>query len=278
MKKYIVAFDGLKYSESARDYAIQLAKQNNAHLTGIFLDDFMHHSYKVTELLKQGGDFEAKRKKHDQKDEKTRNQSLADFENACRDAAINHSIHRDKCVAIQELLHESTFADLLLIDSTETFTSYTEKTPSLFIRDLLSGVHCPVVLVPHTFNPINKLILLYDGAPSSVHAIKMLSYTLDALKQLPTTIVTVNTVDETFHLPDHKLLKEFLKRHFPKVQYTVLKGTPETEIPQYLEQAKNGAFIALGAYSRGAVSRWFRVSMADVLMKEMKYPLFVAHN
>ncbi|MBZ4191616.1 universal stress protein [Niabella beijingensis] len=278
MKKYIVAFDGLKYSESVRDYAIQLATQNNAHLIGVFLDDFMHHSYKIAELLKQDGEFEAKRKKYEQKDEKMRDQSVSDFEKACQHASLTYSLHRNKCVAIQELLHESIFADLLLIDSTETLTSYTEKIPSMFIRDLLSGVYCPVILVPHSFKPINKVILLYDGEPSSVHAIKMLSYTLDALKQLPTTVLTVKADDETLHFPDNKLLKEFLKRHFPKAQYTALKGAPETEIINYLKREKEGIFIALGAYSRSAVSRWFRTSMADVLMKEMKYPLFVAHT
>ncbi|MCD2422150.1 universal stress protein [Niabella pedocola] len=278
MKKYIAAFDGLKYAESVSNYAIHLAKQNNAHLTGVFLDDFMHHSYKITQLLKQDGDFEARRKKYDQKDEKTRNLAVAHFEKACREGSLNYSLHRHKCVAIQELLHESIFADLLFIDHAETFTSYTEKVPSLFIRDLLSNVHCPVILTPRSFQPIDQLLLLYDGTPSSVHAIKMLSYTLDTLKQLPTTILTVNTADQTSHLPDNKLFKEFLKRHYPKAQYMVLKGTPETAIVHYLEQTKKGTLITLGAYSRGAVSRWFRNSMADVLMKEMKCPLFVAHD
>lgn len=39
MKKIIAAFDGLKYSESTRDYAIYLTKQTNTHLIGIFMDD-----------------------------------------------------------------------------------------------------------------------------------------------------------------------------------------------------------------------------------------------
>ena len=36
MKKIIAAFDGLKFSKSTRDYAIQIAKENNAHLVGVF--------------------------------------------------------------------------------------------------------------------------------------------------------------------------------------------------------------------------------------------------
>jgi len=44
MKKFIAAFDGLKFCESTSEYAISLAKQTRAHLVGVFLDDFTHHS------------------------------------------------------------------------------------------------------------------------------------------------------------------------------------------------------------------------------------------
>ena len=55
MKKNIAAFDGLKYSESTRDYAIYLAKQTNTHLVGAFMDDPTYTSYKIYELtVKQG--------------------------------------------------------------------------------------------------------------------------------------------------------------------------------------------------------------------------------
>lgn len=59
MKKFIVAFDGLRFSESVRDYAIELANQSNAHLVGVFLDDFMHHSYKIYNLITENKNYHA---------------------------------------------------------------------------------------------------------------------------------------------------------------------------------------------------------------------------
>jgi nucleotide-binding universal stress UspA family protein len=181
-------------------------------------------------------------------------------------------------IALQELLHESIYADLLIVDNSETLTHYTEKIPTRFIRDLLTDVQCPVLVVPHKFKPINKLVLLYDGEPSSVLAIKMLSYTLASLKQKPAEVISVNPPKQSLHLPDNKLMKEFMKRHFPNATYTVLKGLAETEIVNYLKEQGENPLIVLGAYRRGAVSRWFRSSMADVLMKDLKLPLFIAHN
>jgi len=278
MKKIVAAFDGLKYSVSARDYAVYLAKQTHTHLVGVFLDDPVYKSYNAYELLvnknltpEQLGEYEAK-------DKITRGKASENFETVCRDEKLEYTVHHDKNIALQELKHESIYADLLMIDSSETLTHYPEKLPTRFIRDLLSDVQCPVMLLPKKYKPIQKIILLYDGKPSSVFAIKMFSYLLPELKDIDTEVISVNPVAASMHVPDKKLMREFMKRHFPKATYTVLKGLAEDKIVKYLLQLKEDAVVVLGAYKRGNVSRWFRESMADVLMKELKLPLFVAHN
>lgn len=277
MKKFIVAFDGLRFSESVRDYAIELANQSNAHLVGVFLDDFMHHSYKIYNLITENKNYHAKQKKLEEKDVATRREAVEKFEIACQDAGLQYTVHHDRNAAIQELLHESIYADLLMIDNTETLTAYTEKIPSEFINDLLSQTKCPVLMVPHHFEPIDKVVLLYNGEASSVYAIKMFSYILASLKQKPTEVVSVKGTNDSLHLPDNALIKEFMKRHFSEVSYTILKGSAETKIHTYLKRAGNHTLVVLGAYSRGMISNWLRPSMADMIMKELQVPLFIAH-
>jgi hypothetical protein len=53
MKKIIVAFDGLKFSESTRDHAIEPAKQSSAYLVGVFLEDLSYHSYSAYDVIKK---------------------------------------------------------------------------------------------------------------------------------------------------------------------------------------------------------------------------------
>ncbi len=73
MKKILAAFDGLKFSESMMAYAIEMAKQNNAHLVGLFLEDPAYHRFKIYELITEdGGGLDTKGKHLDKKDEKTR--------------------------------------------------------------------------------------------------------------------------------------------------------------------------------------------------------------
>jgi nucleotide-binding universal stress UspA family protein len=278
MKKFVAAIDGLQFSESTRDYAIHLAKQAHAHLVIVSLEDITYQSYKIYELITTKGVSEKKMNLLEEKDAKTRRESVEKMEAACQKAGITYSIHHDRNIALQELLHESIYADLLIIDSKETLTHYSEKTPTRFIRDLLMHVECPVLVVPQKYKPIQKNILLYDGEPTSVNAIKLFSYDLMALKHLETEILTVKNIYQTMHVPDNRLMKEFVKRHFPKAAYKVLKGLPEDEIIDYLKTQSQQTLVVLGAYQRGMISRWFRSSMADILMKELKIPLFMVHS
>jgi len=80
------------------------------------------------------------------------------------------------------------------------------------------------------------------------------------------------------HLPDNHLMREFMKRHLPKAEYIVLKGNAEDTIVTYLQQQSGESLVVLGAYQRGRVSRWFKPSMADLLMKNIDLPLFIAHR
>ncbi len=278
MKKIIAAFDGLKFSESTKEYSMQLAAATNAHLTGVFLDDFTYTSYKIYDLVAKEGVSDEKLRAYEEKDKITRAAAAVRFEEACRKAGLTYNIHHDRHIALRELLHESIYTDMLIIDGKETLTHYEEKPPTRFIRELLTDIQCPVLLVPPKYTPIEKITLLYDGEPSSVHAIKMFSYMLPSMKHLPTEVISVKEFYTDLHLPDNKLMKEFMKRHYPNAEYTVLKGLAETEIINHLKEEKKQALVVLGAYRRGTVSRWFRQSMADVIMKELKVPLFIAHN
>lgn len=277
MKKIIAAFDCLRFSESTLDYAIFLSRQESAHLVGVFLDDFTRRGYSAYETVVKKGTPIEKLRALDETDQKTKQLSIEKFEKACQQSGINYSVHHDFNFAIRDLLHESVFADILIINYNETFSNNKEPLPTHFITELLSNVQCPVLLVPNKYKPIEKLSLLYDGKPSSVYAIKMFSYLFPSLKTLDTKVVTVKSRKESLHVPDGRLVKEFMKRHFPDANYAVLTGLPEAEIVLNLKNDEETTLVTCGAYRRNTVSMFFNQSMADVLMSEIKAPLFIAH-
>jgi hypothetical protein len=278
MIKIIAAFDGLKYSESTRNYAIDLAKQTKSHLVGVFLDDSMYNSFKYQELLIKASTSQVELEELIKKDKLTRAASADDFEKNCQQEKVEFTLHHDHNLAILDLKHESIYADLLVINSKETLSNYPEKFPTRFIKDLLGDVQCPVLITPKKFEAVEKVILLFNGEPASVHAIKMFSYLFHHLREAETEVISVNSPVSTLHLPDNKLMKEFMKRHYPNAIYSVMSGIPEDEILHHLMRQSKNTIVVLGAYQRGTVSRWFKESMADLLMREIDFPIFIAHN
>lgn len=278
MKKIIAAFDGLAYSTSTTRYAVLLAKKCNAHLVGVFLDDRTYHSYHIYEVVGNDGIEEEKWDRLEAEDKEKRREASDRFEEACQHAGVAYSIHHDKNVAINELLHESIYADLVIVNKTENLSAHKGKMPSYFIQELLSNVQCPVLVVPLTYNTIEKIVLLYDGSPASVYAIRSFSLLFSSLKRLPVEVISIKSEKHDSHLPDNRLMREFMKRHFPDADYVVYNGNPESLILAYLLKQHTNTLLVLGAYQRSKVSRWFKASMADVLMEDTGVPLFIAHK
>lgn len=279
MKKFIAVFDGFKMSESTLEYAIQLSKLADAHLVGVFIEDFLYHSYSIYHVLETSEKAKELIKELNEEDKKTRDEAALKFQKACEKAKLNFSIHRDKGLALQELLHESIFADLIIINENDDFRRKEEESPTSFMKELLRDIQCPVLVVPNIVRAIDKVVLLYDGSPSSVYAIKSFSYIFDKILNVPIEVFTVrDQFMEKKRLPDNKLMREFMKRHFSVITYTVEKGDATEGIFAHFQNFGENVLVVLGAYRRSDFSRKFKTSMADILMKELGTLLFIAHN
>lgn len=277
MKKILAVFNASKMSDSTLGYAIHFAKSTGAHLVGLFLNESLFYPYNLASDKKSRNQDNAN--KLTKNDEKKITQAKNVFREKCEQAEIQFSFHKEESISLRQLKSESMYCDLMVIDQRETFTSQKETPPTHFIKDLLGDIQCPALVVPSLYLPVEKLVLLYDGGPAALYAIKMFSYVLGNPQNLPVKILTVKEKKKTaFFMPDNKKIREFTKRHFPKATFVVAKGNAEEEISSYLSHLPRNQLVVLGAYQRSEISRWFKVSMADVLMKELEMPLFIAHN
>lgn len=279
MKKFLAVFDVFRMSASTMDYAIQVTKKADGHLVGVFLDESVFYGFNRAEEINLNKDLE-RAIKHLNKDEaKKRAEVNSLFKERCDKAGISYSIQKEESMTLRELKNESMYADLIVINQHETFTSLKEKSPTHFLKDFLSDVQCPVLVVPSIYKPVENFVLLYDGAPAALYAIKMFSYVIGNTQNLPVKVFTVKEKKKTgFIMPDNKKIRDFTKRHFPKATFAVANGNAEQEITKYLSSLPKNQLVVLGAYQRSEISRWFKISMADVLMKELEIPLFISHN
>src|SRR5688572_19138733 len=148
MKKISAVFDGLKFSGNTLAYGIKMAKSSKAMLSGVFLESFLHKSYVLNDLIGTQGISQVKMAHLLEKDKETRQKAVDVFEQACKNAGINYSTHRDENLAIKELARESIYSDLLLINADESLSHAADERPTEFVRELLVYTQCPVLIVP----------------------------------------------------------------------------------------------------------------------------------
>ena len=278
MNKIIAAFNGLRFSESTMEYAIYLAKQYNTHLTGVFLHESTTAGFAIyTSIVKQSASGSSIFDEIEKSDKIAINNAVEIFESACSDAGLNYTIHRNRRNATRELLNETAFADLLVIDAMETFSYLEEDVPGWFIKNILHESQCAVFVVPKQFYPIEQTMLLYDGTPSSIFAIKMFNYILPGLGNLKTRVLYANNENYTHHVPHEKLMKEWMQNHYPNVTYKILNGH-EKEIVALAAREGSGTLLVAGSYHRSNFSMLLHHSLADLLLSELKAPVFVAHS
>jgi nucleotide-binding universal stress UspA family protein len=276
MKKILVAQNGIKYSAAAVEYAVNIAKVEDALLVGLFIHDlsYANLSYGVMWDMPYV-DFNMLSEINKDDDEKIKlNISL--FKSACDKAGVKHRVHLEQGVPLQELIKESSFADLILIDVHTGFFSFKQETPSPFLKDVLADAHCPVLIVPDSHNTFEKVIFSYDGSASSSYALKMFSYIFPKHADNETIILTVNK-DNSNHIEENKNIKELASTRLTSPNYVVLNGEPEVEILNYLKTFGHNAVVVLGSYGRSAISRLFNESLSNKLLREIQLPLFITH-
>lgn len=144
------------------------------------------------------------------------------------------------------------------------------------MQELLHRTECPVVVIPESFNSIDRLAFAYDGKKESLYAIKQFVNLFSCFSDLPAEFIYLNS-DPLSSLPDADLLKEYVSAHFNNVSMAKLPFDPHKNLSQWMNNKKNTLLIT-GSYARSKVSLYFRDSFADEVIKAHTNPLFIAHS
>lgn len=275
--KILAAFDGTKYSEGASKYAIEIAKLTNSLLVGVFIQDMRYINFTYAYAWDQPFVDMTSIEESQHAEREKINLNIKLFHHSCEEKGVKHKVHLDKGVPLQELMHESAFSDMIIIDSHTSFFTIGNNQPSPFLKDFLSDSHCPVLIVPHAYTFFDKVVLCYDGTPSSVYAIKSFSYLFPESDDLKTTVVSVNEKPNN-HVKDSQHFKDLVHLHYKGAAFEVLQGDAGEELIKYLKENGEHAIVVMGAYGRNAISRLFHQSLSNRVIQELNAPVFITHQ
>ena len=271
--------DAHNTSTPAIDFACYLARLTNSRLTGIFLEDVLatekpaFQAIQTIALMQDpavAGSFPAEAL------ETTTEESIKSFKQACECRGIVPTVHRDRGTPLSEVIGESRFADLLVVDAETSFARKKEPIPAKFVKDVLAEAECPVIIAPYSFHSVDEIHFAYNGSPSSVYAIKQFTYLFPEWRQKKVTVVNVRE-KEGEGIEDQYKMKEWLRQHYANVELKVLTGDASDQLFAYLIDKKN-AMVVIGAYGRSMLSRLFRPSHAHLIVKTVNLPIFITHH
>lgn len=279
MEKILLTLDAQHINAQTVDFACYLARLTNSRLTGIFLEDLLSEGTPNLEVFQQMAQLE---QVADARETPigTRNEiteaNIKTFRQSCDCRGIPAHVHRDRGIPVDEVIEESRFADLLVVDVDTSFAQKRGSIPHKFVKDVLQEAECPVILAPYSFHSIDEIIFAYNGSASSVFAIKQFTYLFPEWRQKKVVIVEVKEKDDNA-IGHQRKMKEWLEAHYDNIELKILTGDSSDQLFGYLIEKKN-AIVVMGAYGRNMLSSFFKRSHAHLIVKTVNLPIFITHH
>jgi nucleotide-binding universal stress UspA family protein len=278
MDKILLVIDGIDPSMPALDFACYLGRLTRSKITGVFLENLPAEQKPVLktvhgspildwELDETSLEYIGKQKMIDA--------NIIQFKEACTSRSVQSTVHRDAGVPANEIISESRYADIIVVDAATSFNKTFEGSPTEFVKDVLKDAECPVIIAPEGFEGLDEIIFAYDGSKSAAFAIKQFAYLLPELEDKRAILLQINEKGE-WNEEDKHNIGEWLQNRYSAIGFQVLEGNTDDRLFDYLFKRKK-SMVVMGAYGRTSVSRFFKKSHADRIIKTMTLPIFISH-
>ncbi len=278
IKRILLALDASSTGLAARKFAINLAKERGAMLTGVAILDTPWITAAQPEPL-GGAAFKIHR------DEAVINQSQSRIETLMRDfraAASEADIHYDSvevegfpATEIMRLAHSH---DLVVIGKTTDFHFELDEDTDITTKHVARECARPVILVPEDAisTDSKKVLVAYDGSNPSSRALHLFLH-LGFGRGRELEILTIHPEREEaeeLNTAARNLCQAYGVKTSPHV--VVAEDRYAETILSFAEQHAD-AMIVMGAFSHNILREALFGSCTKTMLNETKVPLFVNH-
>lgn len=249
------------------EFAALLFGEKEMKLSGYFVDEQHSKSYQqqtTTELTAAVATHPA-------------SGAIRNFLEMCKQYCLDCEVALVPAHRVDEIMKQSRYADLLLIDPSMNYGGETEQAPSSFVRQILSRAECPVVLAPDEISKIDEVVFCYDGSASSIYAIKQFTYLFAWFRTTKIVLLQVNGSAQAIVAGPDTGMVAWLNDHYDDIDFQILRGRASDSLFKYLLRKKNH-FVVMGAYGRSLLSQFFKHSAANIIIRTIDIPLFITHK
>jgi hypothetical protein len=282
MKKIVLIVDAINFTPEVLDFASGIASLSGSPVTCVFIHDTSYMNNQGVNML--GGQLYVEEIVFSQDEQKiianTINKNIALFNAECTKIGMTGIARLEKGLPKDIILKESRFADFIIASPLLAFDGE-QNVPTAFIKEVLAGAECPVLLSPEQHLPVEEIIVAYDGSKSSTYALKQFCYQLPALCTKKVTVLSVAESDKESEQGTHDLLlSEWIKVHCKDVVFVTLKGNARDVLFNYFMEihGEKRVLLVAGAFGRNALSRFFKPGSTELVLRTVDIPVFIAHS
>ncbi len=276
MKKILFITDAVSFNGTSLEFACYLCNLTHSKLTGVFLENQVMELRSAEDIREMAvGKPVPGIEPEDQKD-LFRDKNIERFKNICESNGVNCLVHMDKGMPATEVIQESRYADLIVLDAATSFSWKPESVPTAFVKEVLEKSECPVILAPESFDGVDEIVFTYNGSCSSVFAMKQFANMFPELGTCKATVLSVTGIGKPIK-GDESKLREWLDTHYTNAEIQLVEDERVSARLLEFMISKEKVFIVMGAYGRSILSTVFVPNPASLVVKLVTRPFFITH-
>lgn len=209
-KKVMLCLKPDQFSDKELHFALQYFHQESSVFTALFLKELSAQEVQLALGQSNGSEISV-------------NDHVIQCKKQFRDIVLHEFqlppqrliFQRPEGASVKELLHDTRYADVLIISRENFLTNISYKGQTMPLSQALAEAQCLVLVVPAAWKALQEIMLIFDGHAASFAAIKKLVTAFPSLcLSLPTTLIVVQSKKlSLFSRQEEKMLIDYLKFH-----------------------------------------------------------------
>ena len=273
VKRILVALSGTPFTPVAVRHAIELARKHGASITGTTVVDIERISDVGPIPLGGGAAAHALTEHRALITQERIEQEIINFEEACRNASVDHAVDREKGDAFELLRSLWRYHDLTIMGLRGLFEYGIVHNPDDHIIRLIKHGVRPILAVSPEYRPIQRVLIAYNGSAESAMAMKRFAQ----LRLWPDATIRICSFgfDDDTALALLTDATKYLRAHGFDPEAENMPGYPEKGLLKHSAEWK-ADMVVMGATSRGRIAKLVLGETALEALMHANEPLFLS--
>ena len=274
IKNILVPHDGSAHAGSAVGYALWLAKEFGATVTGLHVVDSVAlegsflHDISGSMGFEPFMDFSSKMRAILEENGKT---VLENFISRCGDAKVECHETLSSGIVSSSICEHAKLADLVVMGRRGANAGFEYGLMGSVAEAVVRKSSKPVMVVPSEFTEPAKALISYDGSTNSSKALGSAAEFSKAFS-MPLTVLTVSAGDEgAIKLKD---AEDYLRSYEIEAKLVHVKGDTPADIVEYLENNEHD-LIFMGSSHHSRVFELVLGSTTEFVLRAVDIPFFL---